>query len=175
MLRARCAGCPLRVLEGLAEDVPLADASYDAVVAATSLHWLDLDRTLPRLHAALRPGGWLVPWWTIFADGERPTPFRELVDDLAVEAGMGRRDPVTATKYDQLGADLARGGWFRPAAPEVVRWSTTLDTGAVRDLFLSFPQWAAVPGLVDRVADTADACGGSVEEHYVTAVARRVT
>jgi SAM-dependent methyltransferase len=170
MLRERLAGRAVRVLEATVEDVPLAEASYDAAVAATSLHWVDLDRVLPRLHSAIRPGGWLVPWWTVFGDGERPTPFRARVDALAIATGLGGPDPVSAAKYDELCASLARGGRFEAPVPEVIRWSTVLDTDGVRDLFTTFPTWAAVPGLVDRVAGFVDDVGGSVEEHYLTVV-----
>lgn len=170
LLRERFAGRGLRVLEGDVEDVPLAEGSYDGAVAATSLHWVDLARTLPRLHAALRPGGWLVAWWTVFGDPEVATPFRERVDAIAAGAGLSRQGIPAPLAYDDRLAELAGGGLFEPEPPEVVGWSTTLDTAGVRDLFTTFPAWAAVPELVDRVADAADACGGRVEERYLTVV-----
>jgi SAM-dependent methyltransferase len=36
---------------------PLPDAHYDAIVSNTALHHMQLDRVLPRLARALRPGG----------------------------------------------------------------------------------------------------------------------
>ena len=45
------------VLAGSAEELPLTDASADAVVAASAFHWFDPDRGLPEIHRVLRPGG----------------------------------------------------------------------------------------------------------------------
>src|SRR5262245_47984888 len=41
-------------MEGLAESVALPDESFDIVVAAASLHWMDHERLFPRLRRALR-------------------------------------------------------------------------------------------------------------------------
>jgi SAM-dependent methyltransferase len=40
-----------------AEEIPLADASVDVVIAAQSFHWFDPDRALPEIDRVLRPGG----------------------------------------------------------------------------------------------------------------------
>jgi SAM-dependent methyltransferase len=44
---------------------------FDAVVAATSFHWLDQSAALRKVSAALRPGGWAAIWWTVFSDPYR--------------------------------------------------------------------------------------------------------
>jgi hypothetical protein len=36
-----------------AESVPLPSAAFDLAVAATAVHWFDLDVALPKLHRAL--------------------------------------------------------------------------------------------------------------------------
>ena len=46
-----------RTAQTSAEDVPLGDASVDAVIAAQAFHWFDLDRALPEVARVLRPGG----------------------------------------------------------------------------------------------------------------------
>ena len=51
-----------------AEDLDLAPAGYDSVVAATAWHWIDAPATLPLLHRTLRPGGALAVWWNVFGD-----------------------------------------------------------------------------------------------------------
>lgn len=48
-----------RVLEGLAEEIPLPDASVDAVTVADAIHWFDHAAALAEMHRVLRPGGGL--------------------------------------------------------------------------------------------------------------------
>jgi SAM-dependent methyltransferase len=70
------------VHEGTAEDIPLADASIDAVVVAQAWHWVDQDRALPSVARVLKPGGTLglvwnlrdesVPWVAKLTDAMRP-------------------------------------------------------------------------------------------------------
>jgi SAM-dependent methyltransferase len=52
------------VLEGTGEEIPLADASADAVYVASAWHWLDHDRALPEIARVLRDGGRLGVLWT---------------------------------------------------------------------------------------------------------------
>jgi SAM-dependent methyltransferase len=53
---------------GSAEELPLADASADAVVAGQAMHWFDLDRALPEIARVLTPGGVLAGLWNVDDD-----------------------------------------------------------------------------------------------------------
>jgi len=58
-----------RVLEGVAESIPLGDDSVDAVTVADGFHWFDQPKALEDIHRVLRPRGGLavlttVPDWT---------------------------------------------------------------------------------------------------------------
>ncbi|QUQ69659.1 class I SAM-dependent methyltransferase [Kutzneria sp. CA-103260] len=44
-------------LAGTAEQIPLADASVDAVLVGQAMHWFDHERALPEIGRVLRPGG----------------------------------------------------------------------------------------------------------------------
>ncbi len=48
-----------RVRDGLAEAIPLADGSVEAVTAGDAFHWFDHARALPEIRRVLRPGGGL--------------------------------------------------------------------------------------------------------------------
>ena len=61
VLAARCPEA--EVLEGRGEDIPLPDASVDAVVIASAWHWLNPDRAVPEITRVLRPGGALGVIW----------------------------------------------------------------------------------------------------------------
>ena len=47
----------VRTLQAHAEELPVGDRAYDAVVAAQAFHWFDLDRALPEIARVLKPGG----------------------------------------------------------------------------------------------------------------------
>ena len=47
----------VRTIEAHAEELPVGDRAFDAVVAAQAFHWFDLDRALPEMARVLKPGG----------------------------------------------------------------------------------------------------------------------
>lgn len=49
----------VEALKGTAEDIPLPDASVDAIVCAQAFHWFDPNRALPEIQRVLRPEGGL--------------------------------------------------------------------------------------------------------------------
>jgi len=58
------ANCPqATVLAGRGEDIPLPDASVDAVVISSAWHWLDPARAVPEITRVLRVGGVLGVMW----------------------------------------------------------------------------------------------------------------
>jgi SAM-dependent methyltransferase len=103
---------------------PLPQDRYDAIVSVTALHHMPLPDVLPRLAAALRPGGVLA----VVALPRTDLP-RELPVELA--AGLGHRF---------LGAAFAivrsagSGGWcaLEPGREEMPVESGSLTTGQVR-------------------------------------------
>lgn len=106
VLTARCPQA--EVLAGRGEDIPLPDASVDAVVISAAWHWLDPALAVPEIARVLRPGGrlgviWVsrddrVPWvaeFNAFAresrEADRPADQREDRHGGQPEAGLGDR------------------------------------------------------------------------------------
>ncbi|HVY11517.1 MAG TPA: class I SAM-dependent methyltransferase [Mycobacteriales bacterium] len=56
---------------GTAEQIPLPDASVDAVFIGQAWHWFDVPRAVAEIHRVLRPGGVLAPMWNLF-DADDP-------------------------------------------------------------------------------------------------------
>jgi ubiquinone/menaquinone biosynthesis C-methylase UbiE len=54
-----------RVLDGLAEQIPLPDASVDAVTVADAIHWFDHAAAFAEMHRVLRAGGGLAVLTTL--------------------------------------------------------------------------------------------------------------
>lgn len=151
------------VLLARLEDAKLPDSSFDSALAATSMHWVDLSVGLPRLHAALRPRGWLAVWRHRFGDDSVETEFRRHVQQVVAE--RMRRDPAERRADDRPTMDeLTTGAWFEPVRTEHWRWSIDLDTDQVRRLFRTFSDWNDTE--VEAVAQAADELGGVVTEHY---------
>ncbi|WP_227982912.1 class I SAM-dependent methyltransferase [Nocardia spumae] len=83
-------------------DHPLPEAGYDAVVSLTTLHHMPLERVLPRLDRALRPGGVLAAIVL-----PRIDPVRELPYEVA--GALGHR--VLGAGFAGLRASGA-GRWY---------------------------------------------------------------
>lgn len=60
-LRERLPDVPTSV--AAAEQLPAADASYDAVVVGQAFHWFDHELALPEIARVLKPGGHLAVVW----------------------------------------------------------------------------------------------------------------
>ncbi|MCH7231553.1 class I SAM-dependent methyltransferase [Glycomyces sp. L485] len=94
-------------LQGSAEDLPISDASADAVTAGQAFHWFDRERALPEIRRVLRDGGVLAPIWNTRD---------ETVDWVAALTGI-----IGASKGERTAQAAAEPGFFGPhfADPEV--------------------------------------------------------
>nr|WP_279536277.1 class I SAM-dependent methyltransferase [Nocardioides ochotonae] len=152
------------VMIATAEEAVLPEAAFDLAVAATAAHWFDLDIVLPKLHRALRPGGRLAVWRTVFRDPEADTAFRRRV--ARIMASGPRVSRPDALDLDRWVRELTAGGYFVERHAEVFRWSVQLDSQQVRGLFSTFSDWTG--DEVEAAAQAVDDLGGRVTEHYVT-------
>ena len=104
-----------RVIDGLAEAIPLGDRSADAVTVADGFHWFDQERAVAEIARVLRPGGGLaviaaIPDWTgaSWAD-ELGRLLNEIRPEHPFFDGPSWREPVAAA-----------GGWGAPRQVQVV-------------------------------------------------------
>jgi SAM-dependent methyltransferase len=80
---ARTAPVPVRVLDGLAERLPVTDGSFDAgVVSLVLCSVYDPDRALAELFRAIRPGGELRFYEHVLAAGPWLSRLQRLLDRL---------------------------------------------------------------------------------------------
>lgn len=122
LLEAKVPGA--RTAVASAEDVPLADASVDAVVAAQAFHWFDLDRALPEAARVLRPGGRICLVWN--QRNEKIPWVRRLGTLIGTQEQL--RDPAQALIFSEL------FGFVEDA--EFTQWQT-IDRRSIQDLVLS--------------------------------------
>ena len=92
-------------MEGRGEELPLADGSVDAVLAASCWHWVDQEKGFAEVARVLRPGGVLGLLWT--------GPDRSIPWVSQLMAGG-----VVVSDEERAKHDIARNQRHRPEMPE---------------------------------------------------------
>lgn len=164
--RLRAAHPAAEVVVARAEDADLGEDAFDLAVAATSIHWLDLDVVLPKVRRALVPGGTFLVWRNVFGDPDVPTPFRARTDEIVRARTRPPRPGPDAEDASVTVAELTCSGLFRADAVRTFRWSVDLDAQQVHRLFTTFSDWT--PDEVDAAARAVRDLGGTVTEHYLS-------
>ena len=101
--------CPeAEAFPGTGEEIPLADASVDAVFAAQAFHWFDDERAIAEIARILRPGGALVLMWNVPANPWEPSTAE--VEELLSARGPSPSE-VTYDPLDLGGPRYALGEW----------------------------------------------------------------
>jgi SAM-dependent methyltransferase len=109
----------VRALAGTAEDIPLPDASVDAVLVGQAMHWFDLDRAIPEIARVLTPGGVLAALWNV--DDDRVGWVATLAQISKGQSNVTLlrwRDRVAGARQERLAA--AGSGRFEP--PDVAEF-----------------------------------------------------
>lgn len=177
-LRAMLEGAvgPERVRDGLAEAIPLPDASVDAVTIADAFHWFDRPAALAQVARVLRSGGGLAVLTTV-PDWGQASWAHELGQIV-----MGSRP--SHPHFDGppwFEAVAAAGGW---SAPRERRVTVTVPAAPERLVdHLASISWIAAmdeserDGLLDRARGVIES-GRTPERmplHVVIGLARRLS
>ncbi len=116
----------VEILDGVAEELPAADSSYDVVTAQSAWHWVDESRAIPEVARVLRPGGRLALVW----NGTNRT-----VDWMRnLWAGGVELDPEDQSKTDHRRRrrvqvdELTLREWFIDPETKLFTWSRTMTT-----------------------------------------------
>jgi SAM-dependent methyltransferase len=131
-LRAKLPGVPL--LAGVAEAMPFAGGSLDAVMVAQAFHWFDPGRALAELSRVIRVGGrlgliwnvrdrgvgWVDEIWSVMDRVERHAPWQDHGRDRS-RGSPGRPDgSLRRTEPDLTSvADCSWSGWTRASFSHV--------------------------------------------------------
>jgi ubiquinone/menaquinone biosynthesis C-methylase UbiE len=134
-----------RVHEGVAEAIPLPDASVAAITVADAFHWFDQAAALEEMRRVLRPGGGLALMTTIPDFGEAPWGHElgTLIAEARTEHPYFDGTPWQATL-------TATPGW---AAPRLVRVTAPqpVTSQQLVDYVHSF-SWVGAMSEADRAA-----------------------
>ncbi|NEN07246.1 methyltransferase domain-containing protein [Diaminobutyricibacter tongyongensis] len=114
----------IRTHLGSAEDIPLGDASVDAVVSGQAWHWVDPVRAVPEVARVLRPGGTLGLVWNS----------RDESVDWVAELGRRIGGDVV---YAPANTPPRVGAPFGPLETFAVHWKQELTPEGLLDLVRS--------------------------------------
>jgi SAM-dependent methyltransferase len=141
--------CPeAEALPGTGQEIPLADASVDAVFAAQAFHWFDDERAIAEIARVLRPFGGLVLMWNLPAGPWQPST--AAAEDL-LTALSPRPDEVSYDPLDLGGPRYAPGEWPLPGSLFErlqrlrLRNPQTLDRDGLVAFFASMGWFADLP------------------------------
>lgn len=158
------------------EDWVLPEEPFDAVVAATSFHWIDPALRVTKTADALAPNGALATIATRHIAGGDAVFFHEV--QRCYERWMpgtppGFRLPASADiPYDS--EELDRSGRFAPSVFRRYEWELTYSTEEYGDLLLSYSDHRALEvsaraALLDCIAELIEtAYDGRVTKRYLT-------
>lgn len=178
-LRERAAG-RVEFIPASLEDADLTTAAFDLAVAASSFHWVDEDTGLARLFTALRPGGWIALWWTLFGVPDEPDAFitatSPLLEDIdaSPSAGVDGGPPFALDVGAR--ARALRDAGFQDVRHETFSWSTEWNTAGIRALYGSFSPIARLDArrrtrILDGIASLAEhEFGGRVTRTLLTSL-----
>ncbi|MCO5953667.1 class I SAM-dependent methyltransferase [Microbacterium yannicii] len=163
LLRAAHPTADVRICR--AEDMQFAPSSFDLVVAATSIHWMDLEILLSKLCTILTPHGRFAVWRNVFGDSDAEvTPFRVRIAEIVDDRRAPPRPGPPAEDLDATIEALTASGLFQVTDASTYRWTLELDAAAIGRLFRTFSDWS--PGEVERAVAAVNELGGTVTEHY---------
>ncbi|MCP2321541.1 SAM-dependent methyltransferase [Hamadaea flava] len=97
----------VRALPGSAEQIPLPDASVDAVVAGNAMHWFDMAVAGPEIARVLAPGGVLAGLWNVIDDR---VGWAAGLEQVSGPAAIGPRDTFGAWRAATAKLHLTRDG-----------------------------------------------------------------
>ena len=129
-----------RVHEGVAEAIPLADATVDAVTVADAFHWFDPARALTEIRRVLRPRGGLAVL-TVVPDWSGASWAHEL--GTLVQGVRPEHPHFDGPRWQD--AVCAAGGWTTPREVRVTT-SQPASAEAITDYLASISWIAAMPG-----------------------------
>ena len=96
------------------EAFELGDRTFDAVLAATSFHWVSPDIACPKSAAALKPGGALILLWATppLCAALQPVYDQHGLSELGQQ--QWRSQAYYQTNFEQFATTISQSGFFEP-------------------------------------------------------------
>jgi SAM-dependent methyltransferase len=165
------------VVCGRFEDVELQSTDYDAVVAATSFHWLDPVTAYPRAASLLRPGGSLALLWNAHVDTDlgffaaSQQVYERVAPHLLGPAPLARGSDRAARARE-----IEESGCFGRVEVRATPWRADYSIRAYCDLLSSYSDHLELDPatraqlFAELTTLSRQRFRGRVEKHYETVV-----
>jgi SAM-dependent methyltransferase len=128
----------VQTLAGRAEEISLAEASVDAIVAGQAFHWFDGPRALAEFHRVLRRGGRLGLIWN---RRDARQQLQQAIDGIITP----HRGDTPAYHSDHWRDAFRDNSLFAPVDEHVVPFEQAVDRGQFLDRVLSISFISALP------------------------------
>jgi len=131
----------LDVITASFEEAPLPHDHFDAVVAATSYHWITPEAQVERPLQVLKPGGYLAVLNLIQVDSTVDRGYFDRVSEIysRYEVQLSAHQPKThETAMPPIAHHLDASGRYHAAEITRVPWDQTYSSAQYRDLLWSY-------------------------------------
>jgi SAM-dependent methyltransferase len=158
-------------LRGSAEEIPLPDASVDAIAVGQAFHWFRHDEAIPELHRVLRPGGRVALVWN---SRDPDNPLQQEISEL-----IAPFVPANRPDAQEWSRPLGESELFDPFDERHFSFAEELDADMLAGRIASVSFVAAAPPEARRELDSslrsvAEWLGGRVILAYVTGACVRL-
>ena len=179
-LRTALTDRPVEVLESPLESATVEDGAFDLAVAATSFHWVDQEVGLRKLRRAIRPGGSVALWWTLYRDPWAADEFTRAVEEILGPNTRGAFDepgrPPFQVDVEHRLRDMRSLGRFEHLEATIMETTLVLHAQQARALYGSMAtvlrrdpdEQATVLDSIQRLVEST--FDGAVERRFVTAL-----
>ncbi len=135
--------CPgVTALEGVAEEIPLPDASVDAVVMSSAWHWVDPDRAIPEVARVLRDGGTLALVWN---RGDRSVPWVSELEEFRRHATETADMVYTQVSHYLEDPWLPEGAPFTDIEISALQWSAPVTREGLSAMLTTYTGYLLAP------------------------------
>ncbi|MEO0805816.1 MAG: class I SAM-dependent methyltransferase [Cyanobacteria bacterium J06643_4] len=154
LARVACQAYPqVTVTNSTFEDFPLAGQTFDAVLAATSFHWVSPEVACKKSAEALRPGGSLILLWAT-----PPQPGVEVCDRIQpIYEQFGLADKIRyqlrdhayyKANFDEFAKTIGDSGFFGHTAVEILSYQSHYSVEKYIALLSTLSDYIALPSTV---------------------------
>lgn len=135
--------CPgVTALEGVAERIPLPDASVDAVVMSSAWHWVDPDRAIPEVARVLRDGGTLALVWN---RGDRSVPWVSELEEYRRNVTESADAVYTQISHYLQEPWLPEGSPFIDIEISALAWSVSVTREELGGMLTTYTGYIQAP------------------------------